>query len=221
MENSIESIWKNGFLNESKSILPEINNLYKIKSKQVVDEFHRRFRANLIAHAIAIPGVIIVYYIMGALWHGIVISTLIGITGIYGNSLMKSLVILEFGESCFNYLLSFQKNLVESTNKMKRYMRFLYPLYIMIVMDTIFISYRNQPDLMDKVLDKFPNMLFLWDIPIVLWGIAITLVLIFTIFSGKIYRWDINLIYGNLFRRLEELVSEMKQLKQEEDEDKQ
>jgi hypothetical protein len=33
-------------------------------------------------------------------------------------------------------------------------------------------------------------------------------------FSGRIYRWDVGLIYGRVFRKLEETIAEMEELKQ-------
>ena len=49
MEKSIETIWKEGFLNQDALIAPKLNNLYNKKSTHIVDKFKRMFRINLIA----------------------------------------------------------------------------------------------------------------------------------------------------------------------------
>ena len=48
MNNSIEKIWKEGFLSNDALIAPKINDLYNQKSKNIVDKFEVVFKWNLI-----------------------------------------------------------------------------------------------------------------------------------------------------------------------------
>ncbi len=47
MEKSIESIWKQGFLNSDALVAPKLNNLYNQKSIHLIDKFKRMFKINL------------------------------------------------------------------------------------------------------------------------------------------------------------------------------
>jgi len=49
MKNSIEEVWKEGFLNEKSLVAPKINDLYNQKSKDLVEKMERMFRINLVA----------------------------------------------------------------------------------------------------------------------------------------------------------------------------
>ena len=47
MEKSIESIWKEGFLDSNAMVAPKLNNLYNKKSIHIIDKFKRMFKINL------------------------------------------------------------------------------------------------------------------------------------------------------------------------------
>ena len=47
MEKSIESIWKQGFLDNNAMVAPKLNNLYNQKSIHIIDKFKRMFKINL------------------------------------------------------------------------------------------------------------------------------------------------------------------------------
>ena len=48
MEKSIETIWKEGFLDEKALIVPKINSIYNQKSIDIVDKFRRMYKINII-----------------------------------------------------------------------------------------------------------------------------------------------------------------------------
>ena len=49
MEKSIETIWKEGFLQSEALLAPKLNNLYTQKSISLVEKFRRRYKINRIA----------------------------------------------------------------------------------------------------------------------------------------------------------------------------
>ena len=65
MNNSIEKIWKEGFLSNDALIAPKINDLYNQKSKNIVDKFEVVFKWNLIGIIIYAALVLVVLTIMG------------------------------------------------------------------------------------------------------------------------------------------------------------
>ena len=80
MKNSIEAIWKEGFLNEKSLVAPKINDLYNQKSKHVVEKVKRRFRVNLIFIIITSIVFPIIHYFLDAIWQGVAISILMLLT---------------------------------------------------------------------------------------------------------------------------------------------
>lgn len=57
MEKSIESIWKEGFLESDALVAPKLNDLYNQKSKHTIDKFKRMGKMNL--HGIMIGAFVI------------------------------------------------------------------------------------------------------------------------------------------------------------------
>ena len=57
MENSIKSIWQEGFLKNNDLIAPKVVNLYDRKSEHIIDKYKRMFKKNelLFLHCEYIP----------------------------------------------------------------------------------------------------------------------------------------------------------------------
>src|SRR5215216_3531544 len=106
MKNSIEEIWKEGFLNEKSLVAPKINDLYNQKSKHVVDKVKRMFKVNLIVIVIMSIVIPIIYYFLHAVWQGAAASILLLLTAWYSNRLIHSLKTLDQGATSFDYLKS-------------------------------------------------------------------------------------------------------------------
>ena len=67
--------------------------------------------------------------------------------------------------------------------------------------------------IVNKLLAKFPDTYMIGDIP----GILLLAALVFAgltgIFAGTIYRLDMNIIYGNVFAKLDEIIADMEELR--------
>src|SRR5690606_21731308 len=137
MKNSIEAIWKEGFLNEKSLVAPRINDLYNKKSKHMVDRIKRMFRINLtviIIMAIVFP---VIYYILGAVWQGISASILLLLTAWYAKHQMNSIKILDQGVTSLDYLKAFDQWLKDVFARSEKVVRFSYPIYFLIGISTI------------------------------------------------------------------------------------
>ena len=62
---------------------------------------------------------------------------------------------------------------------------------------------------------KFPDLIFIGSVPLFAYIIAGVATLLMLYFSDKIYRWDVRLMYGRVFDKLEETITEMEKLKHE------
>lgn len=72
MEKSIESIWKEGFLNKDALVAPKIMDLYNKKSIHIIDKFKRMFKINLIAIVVFSSVFLVVSFFIGIPIMGII-----------------------------------------------------------------------------------------------------------------------------------------------------
>jgi hypothetical protein len=212
MKNSIEAIWKQGFLNEQSLVAPIINDLYNQKSKDMIGKMERIYRINLIAIvslSIIFP---IVYYFLDAIWQGVASSILLLLTAWYTKRQKRSFKTLNHGATSLEYLKSFDRSLKDTLSKDKKILRFSYPLYFLIALSTIWSAW-SKGELTSKMYQKFPDVIFIGSVPLFALIIAGVATLLMLYFSGRIYQWDVRLIYGRAFRKLEETIAEMEKLK--------
>lgn len=214
MKNSIEAIWKEGFLNEKSLVAPKINDLYNQKSKHVVDKVKRMFRVNLIAIVIMAIVFPIIHYFLDAIWQGAVASVLLLLTAWYNKQHLHGIKTLDQGATSLDYLKSFDQWLKEVLSKSEKIVRFYYPLCFLVAISTIWSAWNKQEELILKIHQKFPDLIFIGNIPLFALIIVGVITLLMFYFSDKIYKWDVRLMYGRVFGKVEKTIAEMEKLKQ-------
>ena len=130
---------------------------------------------------------------------------------IVNKRLLKGLNDIDKNVSSYQYLKSFDtwmKSQIEVNYKMSRY---IYP-YIFIAMVSGFGFSSQFRESLNRMLGGYqPYMVF--DIP-VFWVIAmIVIIIVLAIFGGRIYKWDLNIVYGRIIKKLDELITDMEDLK--------
>jgi hypothetical protein len=213
MKNSIEEIWKEGFLIETSLVAPKLNDLYNRKSMDLVDRMERIYRMNLIAViglSIIFP---VVYYFLDVVWQGVAASILLLLTAWYTIRQKRSFKTLNYGATSLDYLKSFDQTLKDALSKGEKVLRFTYPLYFLIAISIMWAAWNKGP-LTSKMYQKYPDIIFIGSVPLFAWIIAGVATLLMLYFSARIYRWDVRLIYGRVFDKLEETIAEMEKLKQ-------
>jgi hypothetical protein len=213
MKNSIENMWKEGFLEEGALDLPKINRLYEQKSQHIVDKIKSRFKFNLkfiIVMAIAVP---IIYFFMDALWEGVAIAVLLLATAWFSQRQIDRIKAVETGQNSYDYLKSFKCWLDTILLKNGSVIRFTYPIYFLIVMSMLFSSWSSQEELVNEVVQKFPDVTFIGDIPLMAWIITAVITVLMLVFSKQIYLFDVRLMYGRIFDKLDATIKEMETLR--------
>lgn len=213
MKSSIEVIWKEGFLNEKSLVAPKINDLYNQKSKDLVDKIQRTYRINLIALVIMSIVIPIIDYFMDFIWQGVATSILMLLTVWYSIRQKGTIKTLDHGATSLDYLKSFDRLLKDALLRGEKVLRFTYPLYFVIGISVMWSAWDKGP-LTSKMYQKYPDVMFIGSVPLFAWIIAGVTTLLMFYFSGRIYRWDVGLVYGRVFRKLEETIAEMEELKQ-------
>lgn len=216
MEKSIENIWKQGFLKSDALLAPKINNLYNQKSIHIIDKFKRMFKINLVA-IIAFSFVfLIISFIVGIPWMGIIFFITLNSLVVINKKLLNGLEKIDKGNSSYQYLKAFNLWINNQVSINKKIAMFLYPIIFMaFIIGFWFKDAEGQflgERLVNEVLIGFPDVYLIYGVPLL--GIVIVFVIctLLVIFGGRIYQWDLNIVYGRVFKKLKELLADMESL---------
>jgi hypothetical protein len=209
MDKSIESIWKEGFLKNDALLVPKFNDLYNQKSTHLVDKFKRRFKVNLKAIVIFSFIVLILSFLVGIPVMGVMMFFLFNGLVIVNNKLLKGLEKIDKNVSSYQYLKSFNGWMKEQISVNRRMAGFYYPyIFIALTLGFWFSSF-NQ----DDILGNFNQIYLVNGIP-VYWTISFLLITgLLAIFGGRIYTWEVGVFYGNIINKLEELITDIEELR--------
>jgi hypothetical protein len=217
MKKSIEEIWKEGFLKSDALVAPKINNLYNQKSIHIIDKFKRMFRINLIAIVAFSFIFLIITYFNGMLITGIIFFAVLTVLVIINKRLLNDLEKIDKGASSYQYLRSFNEWINKQISINKRYSRFMYPIiFLSMIIGLWFIDAEGIPlgkRLVGEVLYGFPDICMIQGIPLIAIIVILIIVGLLALFGGKIYLWDLNLVYGRILKKLEELMADIEELK--------
>ena len=213
MKQSIEAIWKNGFLKDDALLAPTLNELYSQKSQSLVDKFERLFAINIKVILIAMVVVAIVLSTMGSYLLAVYIDALLLALILYAKSTRKHLVI-DNSMSSYQYILTFYNWLNGQVERFSTFYRFFYPLLALGLMLQYRFSETGQRDINYMILQN-ENGMMIAGIPLTLFIVACAIIVTLWLASPAIYRWDMRLVYGKEMDKLEQLVNEMKMLSNE------
>ena len=217
MEKSIETIWKQGFINPESLIAPELNNLYNKKSIHLVDKFKRMFKINLKAIFIGASLFLAASFVAGIPYMGVgFFITSIGIA-LVNKKLFKSLGSVKKSDDSYTYLKTFDHWMKEQVHVNKIMARCYYPLFFLSTVIG-FWNFKHGKQLLgqtviSKIMQFNPETILVFDIPlIIILGVSLVSI-VFAVLGGKIYYWDIKLVYGCVFNKLDEIIEDMETLK--------
>lgn len=217
MEKSIENIWKEGFLKSDAYVVPKIHDLYNQKSIHITEKFKRMFHVNLIAIVVVSTLFLIVSFFMGMEVMGIIFFVTLMVHVFINKRLLNELNSLEKGKTSYQYLTTFHHWIKKQIATNKRISTFLYPIiFLSIVLgfwfkevDGIFMGEK----LVAKFLAHFPDAYLVFGIPLVGIIVIISIMGLFAFFGGRIFLWDMNVIYGRVIKKLNELLNDLESLR--------
>lgn len=217
MERSIENIWKEGFLKSDALVAPKINNLYNQKSIHIIDKFKRMFKINLIAIAVFSFAFLIVSFFVGIPITGIMFFITLSILVFINKKLLNDLEKIDLGISSYQYLKVFNQWIKKQVSINEKMSKFFYPIiFISMILGFWFKDAQGMPlgkRLVSEVLKAFPDIYLVYGIPLIGIVIALLITLLLGFFGGRIYKWDLNIVYGRVFRKLKELMTDIESLR--------
>lgn len=199
MERSIENIWKKGFEAEKGLSAPVISNLYKRKSRLVIQQINSTSKKdNLSLLPIAVI-ILAIFAFIGKVILGIYVAVLILALFFLNKKMLKGLEILDIRDNTYNYLLNYRNQLKRITI----YTTWLIgvglplvtiPAYWMFFQDTKMLTKFNQLDLTLEIL--------------FILGLAVFL----SMLGILCYRLTTKIVYGRLLAKLETTIEDMEDL---------
>lgn len=214
MTKSIETIWQEGFVNDKQLTAPKINDLYNRKSQNIVDKLQHMFAINIKAIIIGSLIMLIMMSLIGAPYLGLYICCLLIPLIIIAKQELKKSVNLSKGQSSYDYLMSFNDWLESSIEAYSAYYKIFYPL-LFIGMATQAVVSNAGGKIIALFVEKFPTNFIILGQPYYLIITLAIITLIITKYADALYRLDLNIVYGRQFKKLAELIADMKELRKE------
>jgi hypothetical protein len=213
MEKSIESIWKEGFLQKNAMVAPKLNNLYNKKSIHIIDKFKRMFKINLNALVIFSFILLPVSFFVKIPVMGVMMFILFNVIVIVNKRLLKGLDKIDKNVSSYQYLKSFDTWMQEQIAIGVKMSGYIYP-YIFIAIVAGFWFSNDFRETLNRILGNYqPDMIY--GLPIYWMTAMLVIITLLAIFGGRIYKLDLNIVYGGILKKLAELISDMEDLKTE------
>ncbi len=217
MEKSIESIWKEGFVNDDKLIAPKVNDLYNQKSIDIVSKFKRMYKINVIG-IVAFSFIILpMSYYSRIPYMGIMMFFLFNLIIVVNRKTIFRLNKIDNSLNSYEYLVSFKNWTDELINTNTKFSRFLYP-YVFLSLFSGFWFGSIGGDIPGNVIvnafvNEFPNTPLVFGFPLVFIGIMLAVMTFLALVGARIGKWDFNLGYGRIIRRLNTMIKDMEELK--------
>jgi hypothetical protein len=217
MEKSIETIWKQGFLNSEALVAPILNNLYNKKSIHLIDTFKRMFKINLNAIAAGALLFLGISFLIGIPFTGIGFFLTLGILVVVNIRLSKGLNKIDKSETSYHYVKAFD-NWMKHQVRVNRIMaRFYYPVFFLSIVLGLWQYDINGKHLgaviTNKLILNYPGIDLIFGVPLfIILGVILMMGLLSYI-GGRIYDWDLKVVYGGVLRKLDEIIADMEELR--------
>ncbi len=217
MEKSIESIWKQGFLKSDALVAPKLNNLYNQKSIHLIYKFKRMFKINLnaiVAGSLLFLGI---SFLIGIPYMGIGFFLTLSIIAIVNRRLTRGLNEIEKSESSYHYIKAFDNWMKQQVSVNRIMARFYYPLFFLSFVLGFWHYHFNGKQLGEVITNKlilyYPGIHLIFGVPLfIILGVILMMVLL-SYLGGRIYNWDLKVVYGGVLRKLDEIIVDMEELR--------
>lgn len=213
MEKSIETLWKEGFASDDVLIAPKVNNLYNKKSNNIIDRMLRLMKWNVIGIYI-FAFLFLVYSLFSStpLVPAISVFLMFIIAGWYTDNQRKTVKDIDKNLTSYEYLKSFQQWLKDQIARNITLSRYFYPLSFVAAFSMVWFG-KGREEMIAKFIEKFPNHIMISDMPLIFLLFLVFGTLMFIVFAKHIYTFDVRLVYGRVFNKLNEIITDFEELR--------
>ncbi|MBT8298087.1 MAG: hypothetical protein KJO52_07115 [Maribacter sp.] len=210
MEKSIETMWKEGFLNSDALIAPKVNDIYNKKSIHIIEKFKKMFLINIWGIIIGSSILFIGAYFAGALLAGSIVLLMMLYVAYTAYHELKSLEKIDKGQNSYTFLKSFKDWISRSIERYGKMYIVVYPILILTFYFGIWFSdvFAN----MREIVAESTNDLF-FGLHIQTTIIVIIGAVLMSIFSKAIHSRDVKAVYGGILKKIDLALAEMEELR--------
>lgn len=212
MNQTIEQVWQQAYQQKGALVVPSVENLYERKSANLVDKIEMSFHQNRRALYGGAVAIFVVFNIIG--WHFLAFT----LPACVGFLIWRSTIdIAEYStldktSPSYDYIIEFHQILHKQLIQYGNLYRWMYPLMLSLFLMQVASIDSVQRVFAEWLFTDFDLTLVL-GIPLFMWAIIALLCGIVSVAAKRLYAWDVSLYYGPQFEKLEEIVSELRELK--------
>ena len=150
--------------------------------------------------------------LIGAPFLGLYIGCLLVPLIIIAKKELKKTVNLSKGQSSYDYLMSFNNWLKSSIETYSAYYKIFYPLFFLGMAIQGVVS-KAGGKIIALLVEKLPTDIIILGLPYYLIVAIAIVTLIFARYAEALYHLDLNIVYGRQFKKLDELIADMEELR--------
>lgn len=217
MKESFEHIWKEGFLADDALVVPKVNQLYDRKSEHIIDKYKYMFNTNIYAILIGACVLLAVTLFFKIPYLGVTMFLMLVSMALVDRSLLVELEKIDKNVSSYEYLISIEAWMKHKTDVNIIMARIFYPVtFLSILLGFWFLEIKGRAiglRITEEIINHFPNTSLFLGVP--LWGLLAVLgaMLSLAYLGETIYKWDVNLVYGGVVEKLQDLIADMEELR--------
>ena len=212
MRKTIEATWREGFLDPAALVAPKVNDLYTRKSMHIADRIQRMLRINEIAIVIGAPIVWVFLSAIGIPYTGAILWTVW-----VGLLVVRRLYITKFDPpdsslDSYHYLKAFHGWLKDRMARSRRVQRHLYAVTFLAL---AIGAGASEPGhlLIGLIVESNPGIRLVNGVPLVLIAGVVAAAIVVDLLGGVIFDFDVRTVYRGVFRKLDQMVAEMEDLR--------
>ena len=213
MKNSIEQIWQQGFINETASAIPTINNLYNKKAQNIVDKIHRMYVLNVKFlygfSAFSFIGCVVYGWLLLA----VVMPCLLLWIAVVGQKQLKKLDLSNKSDTSYQYIKSCNLWFKDMVSTFSFVYQFFYPVFALAIMLQIRLSPLGEK-ITQAYLYNYPDSSLLFGTPWLFYLAAGLITAVIAYFSVTFFLFDLKLMYGRVIKKLDDILFDMEELRQ-------
>lgn len=213
MRKTIEATWREGFLDADALVAPKVNDLYTRKSLHIADRIQRMQRINEIAIVIGAPIAWALYAALGMPYGGAIIcAAWVGLVVVRRQFPHITKFDAPVSVDNYQYLKAFHRWLKNRLTWGRRVQRHIYAVTFIALAIGIGESAAGQL-LIRVMVESHPGIRLVYGVPLILIVGVVLMTLVVDLLGGVIFDFDVNTVYRNVFRKLDEMVAEMEELR--------
>ena len=213
MRKTIEATWREGFLNPAALVAPKVNDLYTRKSTHIADRIQRMQRINEIAIVIGAPIAWALYAATGMPYCGAILcAAWVGLIVVRRQFPHITRFDAPVSVDSYQYLKAFQRWLKNRLAWGRRVQRHIYAVTFIAIAIGMGESAGGQ-QMIRFIVESNPGLRLVNGVPLVLIVVVVAMARVVDLFGGIIFDFDVNTVYRHVFRKLDEMVAEMEELR--------